>query len=264
MDKAEIIRRCSLLPKDGGYKVPEMQAICNQLDINPKQKVADLRQSVITKLSVKEDIDISNLSVEELRERSRDKIILSFAGCFCPAHAGHYNMIDRAISKIKPDIVSIRIVNSEEDSRHGTPLSHSLDTWTRWGQILSLKHGVDMYIKPLSTTLDLLIWDGGAEFIKAFIDVDVWETKMSEEFRKNPLQQKDLSQMSQDFLYKVPRNFKGYYTYNIQREGDLSATAFVKCMRDLEKDCRMYVPDAVEDKQAYIDEIRQKYYAELR
>ena len=121
-----------------------------------------------------------------------------------------------------------------------------------------------MYIKPLSTTLDLLIWDGGAEFIKAFIDVDVWETKMPEEFRKNPLQQKDLSQMSQDFLYKVPRNFKGYYKYNIQREGNLSATAFVKCMQDLEKDCRMYVPDDLEDKQAYIDEIRQKYYTELR
>ena len=275
MDGKEIVRRCGLMPKDGGYKVAEMQAICIQLGINPKQKVADLRKSVIAKLQDKvsktsvdklslEKKDISDLSVEELRERTRDKIILSFAGNFGPSHAGHYNMIDAAISKIKPDIVVIRIVNSEENSRHGTPLSHSLETWTRWGQILSLKHGVDMYIKPVYGNLDLLIWNGGAEFIKAFIDVDVWETKMPEEIRKNPLQQKDLSQMSLSFLEKVPRDFKGYYTYNIQREGNLSATAFVKCMQDLEKDCRMYVPDDIEDKQAYIDNIRRKYYAELK
>ena len=54
MDKAEIIRRCGLTPKDGGYKVPEMQSVCNQLGINPKQKVADLRKSVIDKLSGEE------------------------------------------------------------------------------------------------------------------------------------------------------------------------------------------------------------------
>jgi hypothetical protein len=208
--------------------------------------------------------NISNLSVEELKVRTKDKIILAFGGCFCPPHAGHYNMVDTAISKIKPDVVVISIVNSEEYSRHGTPFSHSFETWTQWGHILSLKYGVDMYIKPLYGRIDPLVWDGGAEFIKAYIGVEVWEDKMPEEYRKNPLQQKNLADMSLGFLYKVPRDFKGYYVYNIQREGNLSATAFVKCLQDLQKDCLMYVPDDVPDKKSYVDTIRRKYYTELK
>ena len=208
-------------------------------------------------------MDISDFSVEELKERTKDKIILSINGCFCPAHAGHYNMVDTAISKIKPDIVMITTTNKDENSRHGTPLEHTLKTWENWGKILSKKYGVDMYIS--GGFPDNLIWGGGAEFIKAFIKTNVWEgEKMPREIRRNPLQQKSLREMSAGFLNKVPRDFKGFYEYNIQREGNLSATAFIKCLKDLEKDCLMYVPDDVKDKKAYIYEIREKYYKDLR
>ena len=275
MNKEEIIRRCKLMPKEGGYARSEIEPICKQLKIDTKQNLPELRKSIVATLSspivrssspiTKEEIkDISDFSVKELKKRTKDKIILSFAGCFCPPHVGHYNMVDTAISKIKPDIVQIQIVNSNEDTRHGTPLEHSIQTWKKWGKVLSEKYGVDMYVSHFFQR-NLLLYDGGAEFIKAYIQANVWEgEQMPKEYRRNPLQQKSLDNMVPYFLKGVPRDFKGYYAYHIQREGDLSATNFIKCLKDLEMDCLMYVPNDVKDKKAYINEIREKYYNELK
>ena len=267
MDKEEIIRRCQLMPKEGGYNRSQLEPICKKLNIETKQKLPELRKSVALALEeIKQERkgeDISDFTVEQLKERTRDKVILAFYGCFCPPHAGHYNMVDTAISKIKPDVVIITSMNSNEYSRHGTPLSHTLKTWKDWGKILSKKHNVDIYIPDDYT--NNLVWGGGAEFIKAYIDTDVWEGKeMPREYRKNPLQQSSLEGKSLGYLYKVPRDFKGFYVYHIQREGDLSATAFVKCLKDLERDCLMYVPNDVKDKKSYINEIRENYYKELK
>jgi len=270
MEREEIIRRCQLMPKEGGYNRSELLPICKQLGIDVKQKLPELRKTVISRLgsgsSVEKKVrtpeDISDFSVEQLKERTKDKVILSIAGCFCPPHAGHYNLVDTAISKIKPDIVIINSVNRNENPRHGTPLSHTLKTWKNWGNILSKKHNVDLYIP--NDYINDLVWGGGAEYIKAYVQTDVWEGKeMPREYRRNPLQQSSLENKSLSFLYKVPRDFKGYYIYHIQREGDLSATAFVKCLKDLQSDCLMYVPNDVKDKKAYIDDIRKNYYDEL-
>ena len=211
-------------------------------------------------MAAQEGRDISSFSVEQLKERTRDKVILSIGGCFCPPHAGHYNMMDAAISKIKPHVVTINSVNRNQNPRHGTPLTHTLDTLKSWGKILSKKYNVDIYIPD---GYDELVWGGGAEFIKGFVETDVWETKMPEEYRRIPLERKNLENISLGFLRNVPRDFEDYYVYHIQREGDLSATAFIKCLKDLKRDCLHYVPDDVIDKKSYIDNIRKKYYNDL-
>ena len=83
-------------------------------------------------------------------------------------------------------------------------------------------------------------------------------------YRKNPLQQSSLENFSLGFLYLVPRDFKGYYIYHIQREGNISATKFAQCLKDLESDCLMYVPEDVEDKMSYVKNIRDQYYKDLK
>lgn len=266
MDIEDIIRRCQLMPKEGGYKRPEIEKICKQLNISTEDTLPALRKKVISILGSHSQKttgeDISDFSVEQLKERTKDKVILSFSGCFCPPHAGHYDMIDDAISKIRPDIVIIESTNASDVKwrRHGTPLSHTIKTWKDWGKILSRKYGVDIYVKSISG-IDNLVWGGGAEFIRAYIEAQSWEGKeMPKEYINNPLQPASLEKMSAGFLRNVPRDFKGYYKYNIQREGDLSATAFVACLKNIERDCLMYAPGDLKDKESYIREIRANYY----
>ena len=272
MNKEEIIRRCKLMPKEGGYTRSEIEPICKKFNIDTKEKLPELRKNLIINLnrenydkvdSTKGGKDISDFSTEELRKHITGKIILRINGCFCPPHIGHYNLVDTIISKIKPDIVIISTTNRSSDSRHGTPIEHTIKTWKNWGKILSIKYGVDFYITDLYN--DKIIYDGASQFIKAFVDSNVWEDeKMPEEYRKNPLQQKSLQNKSLAFLNKVPRDFKGYYVYHFQRGGDFSATEFTKCLKDLGRDCLMYVPEDVEDKSSYIREIRDKYYENLK
>jgi len=272
MDREEIIRRCKLMPKEGGYARSEIEPICKKFNIDTKGKLPELRKNLILSLNTqngKEDLntengkDISDFSTEELRKYTAGKIVLRIAGCFCPPHIGHYNLVDTIISKIKPAIVNISTTNRSSNPRHGTPVEHTIKTWKDWSKILSAKYGVDFYISDFYN--DKLIYDGGSQFIKAFISTNVWEgEKMPEEYRKNPLRQKSLEGMSLAFLNKVPRDFKGYYIYNFQREGDFSATQFTKCLKDLGRDCLMYVPDDVQDKSFYIREIRNKYYENLK
>lgn len=269
MDIEDIIRRCQLMPKEGGYKRPEMEKICKQLNISTKDTLAELRKNVMASLGSYTQKttgeDISDFSVEQLKERTKDKVLLNFPGCFCPPHAGHYNMISDTISKIRPDIVIIQSVNAANVnwSRHGTPLSHTIKTWKDWGKILMRKYGVDIYVTSING-IDNLIWGGGAEFIRAYIETSSWEGKeMPKEYKKTPLQPESLEKKSMGFLRNVPRDFKGFYKYNIQRDGDLSATSFVACLKDLEKECLMYAPGDLKDKESYIREIRENYYNTL-
>lgn len=133
MDREEIIRRCKLMPKEGGYARSEIEPICKKFNIDTKGKLPELRKNLILSLNTqngKYDLntengkDISDFSIEELRKYTTGKIVLRINGCFCPPHIGHYNLVDTIISKIKPDIVNISTTNRSSNPRHGTPVEH--------------------------------------------------------------------------------------------------------------------------------------------
>ena len=207
-------------------------------------------------------MDISDFSAGQLRLYTEGKVILSYYGCFCPPHAGHYNLLTYVIEKTRPNIVVITTTNREEDSRHGVPLSFTLKTWKNWAKILQQKYGVDTYVS--SFTVDGITYNGSSPNIKEYIEINVHEgDEMDIKYINNPKQLEDLSRMSLAFLHGVQRKSKRYYTYHVQRKGHLSATQFVKCLSNLENECLEYVPNDVNNKQAYIDEIRNNYYSRL-
>ena len=221
----------------------------------------DIKYDTIEKGRLTSVEELLKLPEEELQEIFRNKKILSINGCFCPPHAGHYNMVDDSIKYIKPDIVIINSTNSKEidNARHGTPLAHTKETWEFWGYILSKKHNVDVYFTDISNTYLAMHIKAPYKYIDSYIETNVWEKKMPDKYIDNPLERQTLEEKSLGFLYKVPRDFPNYYIYNIERREGLSATKFTKCLKNLSKDCLKYVPNDIINKRDYIENIRNNY-----
>ena len=202
----------------------------------------------------------TELSLEERKEFFTNKRVLTFSGCFCPPHAGHYALIENVVTKVKPDVLIVSSVNSNDNPRHGTPLSHTKETWNKWGEILANKYNIDYFFNDMESRFS---FDGSLAKIKEFIDINTYEgnQRVPEKFKINPVENKTLEGFSLSYLKGVPRDFKGYYIYHIQRSGDLSATAFTKCLKDLTQDCLQFVPTDLSnhDKYEYIRNIREKY-----
>jgi len=209
--------------------------------------------------------DISDLSTEELKEITKGKTILTFSGCYCPAHKGHYQIVEKVVKAVKPDIVLIITTNRQTNSRHGVPLDFTIKTWKDWGKILSKKYGVDMYIQWIYADSDhLLNWGRTSSNVKKIIKAKIYEDeKIPEEYIENPLQKMDTTGLSAGYFSGVPRDGR-FYEYHVERTGDLSATKFVACLKDVNKDCLKYVPEDVKDKKDYIQEIRDTYADELK
>lgn len=208
--------------------------------------------------SEEEEISFESLSVPQRQEFFTGKRVLSIGGCFCPPHAGHYNMVDELIRRVDPDVFVVTSTNRDEFTRHGTPLKHTKETWDAWGTILARKHN-STYIFGND-----MIWDGSMKNISEFVESGVWEKQMPVEYRDNPLERLSLEDKSLGYLYQVPRDFDGYYKYHLQRKGGLSATEFTKCLQDLTRDCQEFVPNDVPGKQEYIDHLRREYGEALR
>lgn len=208
----------------------------------------------------REGKDVSDYNAREFEELSRGKTILMVTGCFCPPHAGHYGFVKSSIAKVKPDIVVIWTVNRNEYPRHGTPLSHTLETWRSWGKILSRKYGVDIFVtsEPYE-----VVWYADA---KMLINVEVHEGDIPEGVVPNSVTAKSWGNMSMAYFRKMRTRGDNYFEFHIKREGDLSATQFTKCLKDLTKDCLKYVPEDLEgeDKLEYVKNIREKYGPNLQ
>lgn len=219
-----------------------------------------MKKTSTRRISNSPKISLEDLSLPERQEFFTGKRVLSVGGCFCPPHAGHYNMVDELIQIVRPDVFVIQSTNNADtkSARHGTSLKHTKETWDVWGTILARKYNV-IYLFS-----NKMIWDGSMKSIGEFIQSEVWEEQMPLKYIDNPLEQLSLEGMSLGFLYQVPRDFGGHYRYHLQREGGLSATAFTQCLKDLARDCQEFVPNDVEGKREYIDHIRKEYGQTLR
>jgi hypothetical protein len=234
----------------------EIDIVCQSKNLKVREICAS---DEFKKVYYRSPVDISDVNNEELREITKDKIILIFSGCYCPPHAGHYNMVKNVIKLVKPDIVMIQSTNHETRPRHGVPLEHTIETWKNWGKILSKRYGVDIYI---SSMFEHNIWIAASPETKMVIQTEIYENvEMPEEYINNPLQ-KDKTDYSLSYFEYVPRD--RFYKYHVKRTGNFSATKFVECLKDLNKDCLEYVPSDVKDKNNYIDNIRKKYGKELK
>ena len=204
-------------------------------------------------------MDISNFTIEQLNIYTAGKVILSYGGCFCPPHAGHYNLLTTVIEQTRPDIVVIASTNNDEYPRHGVPLSFTLKTWKEWATLLQQKYGADTYVVDMYDD-NIMMGKGASAKIKEYITIVVHEGPNN----KSGKVPTDMSMKSLAFLANVPRDAKVdkvVFDYHINRTGDLSATAFVRCLMDGEN-CDKYVPEGV-NKDQYINSIRRDYGPKL-
>jgi len=156
----------------------------------------------------------------------------------------------RAILKIKPDIVFLHTVNY---GRHGTPVEHTIDTWKEWGKIIKELNNVDILIggpRRMSTAED----NSYPEKV-----ILLYVNEESEQIEER-LEKINVT-LSKGFWEHVPRN--KIFTYYINRIGSFSASKFIECLKT-QKDCLEYVPNIIEKKDQYINNIREKYAGQLK
>jgi hypothetical protein len=255
-------KKCKLCQKKEGLchihsqKASSKKTASKKRSSSPKRLSSPKRSSS----SKKEGVDLTDYNAKEFEDASRGKTILMIAGCFCPPHAGHYGFVNSSIVKVKPDIVVIWTMNRNEYPRHGSPLDHTLETWRSWGKIFSRKYGVDIFVT--SAPYDI-VWGADA---KMLIEVEVYEGDMPAGISPNSMTAKSWGDKSMAYFKKMRSREGNYFDFHIKREGNLSATNFTKCLKDLTKDCLEYVPEDLrgEDRVEYVKNIREKYGSELR
>lgn len=253
MSSAEMKRLKSL-------KNDELRSICKK---NKIKGYSGKNKSELCKmiLSVKrKDVSLYKMNNNQFEEYTINKTILIISGCFCPPHAGHYNMVNSVIKKAKPDIVIIETTNRKCNARHGVPLEHSLATWKEWGKIIQNKLDVDVLVYPFFEAYEL--FDFISPNVKKIISVKSFEKDIPANIKHNSITRVDTKTFSEGMFERVPRS--KIYNLNNIRQGNLSATKFTKCLKDFLQDCHEYVPDDVKNKTSYVKNIRKKYGEKLK
>lgn len=197
----------------------------------------------------------------EIRTLFENKTVLEVLGCFCPPHIGHYKLINDGIELlakrgIKIDVLEIFPLGSDklENTRHGTPVSHSIDTMKDFARVLAAKHGIKAVWVRSVIHLDL--WWRSKIPGHTFYSLRAYEGMTKSEFNKEypeaiTLIRKDIPNAFHVYLWRAP--------------GGSSATAFTKCLKNYTKDCLEYVPeDVYPNRREYVENIRQRYGKYLR
>lgn len=252
---------CGKTSKGGDCKLCKKKGGMCHLHAKSAPKSAPKAKSPSKAMSPTRGMDISDYTKDQFEELSRGKTLLMVTGCFCPPHAGHYGLVKSAIAKIKPDIVVIRSTNGPRGTRHGTPVSHTLETWRDWGKIFSRQYGVYVYVTSFAADTDVL-WKSDP---KILIELEVYEGReMPSKYIDAPMESTSFEGKSTAFFAKMHKSKDNYFRYHIKREGKLSATRFTKCLKNLTKDCLKYVPEDVENRADYVKSIRERYGSNLK
>ena len=177
----------------------------------------------------------------------KNKNVGIIAGCYCPPHKGHYNSFLQAIEKYKLDILFIETTNSgtkSERSRHGTPVSHTLETLNTWAnKINSETSGVEVFINngvaPYKSTYQFIPRNVGHVYsISVYDDVPEdnkrkllkkWAKSFFIQLRKAEEWEKNSTRNTT--LY----NKASTVEFARDRTENLSATEFTKCLMNVQK-----------------------------
>jgi len=196
-------------------------------------------------------VNIKNkASKEKFESFYKDKTVGIMSGCFCPPHKGHYNSFLQAINsgtkeKYKLDFLFIETTNSgtkSEGSRHGTPVSHTLETLNKWANKIYEEIGTQVFINnsvdPYKSNYQFIPRNVGHVY-----DISVYDSVPEDNQRKL------LDRTAKNFLIQLKKdqwgnnNTRNTTLYNkastVESERDrtenLSATEFTRCLMNVQQ-----------------------------
>lgn len=183
------------------------------------------------------------------------KSIASVVGCFCPPHCGHYEMVSYIANHA--DFVVISSVNYSTNSRHGTPLEHTVATWMDWCQ-------------SIPNTKFFIFWTVFAswlqERIPSSIDVVYMYVSIEDETqRKHQIEEAQKYYFSQ-YIHVSAKKRKLIVR---SRPDSVSATKFVQALQNqnvsVDECVAKFVPQNIglESGRRYVKHIRDTYGDEL-
>jgi hypothetical protein len=176
-----------------------------------------------------------------------NKIVGVVAGCYCPAHRGHYESIVYLIQKFKLNVIIIMIFGhaKPENSRHGVPESESVKAWKSWGKIIEKKYRCTVVVVKNDYNLRFV-----PNTVRYVFLVQISETEKQQEEKK----------YSSLFLPNVDRNIISRQII-LRNRNNLSATNFTQCLMNVNDNCLRFVPFDISRKERldYITRLRKKY-----
>jgi len=183
------------------------------------------------------------------------KSIANVVGCFCPPHRGHYEMVSYVAKHA--DFVMLSSVNYSTNSRHGTPLEHTIATWIDW-------------CRTIPQTKFFIFWTVFASWLERSIPSSIKAVYMyvSIEDEAQREQQVDDAQKYHFSQYKNVSEEKRKLLVRSRPES-VSATKFVEALKDestsVDECVINFVPAniGVEAGRRYVKHIRDTYGDDL-
>jgi len=180
------------------------------------------------------------------------------AGCFCPPHRGHYEMVLNSIKTFNLNIVVLRVVGNpnRKYTRHGVTEQESINIWYEWGKTILRKHNVIIIPISITTQLDFIPKNILLLFRIGVAETDEELKEEKEELMKIEQERKDAIRTGNKirpiiFARNVPAERMTGQILTRNPDSGLSATKFVECLEQLKptrrgvpniNNCLKYVP----------------------
>ena len=209
------------------------------------------RRSKRTKRLVRKSTPIKSHFMEDnlnlLFDNLKGKTIGLMSGCFCPPHKGHYKSFLKMLKdpELNLDILVLESVNDEkvENSRHGTPLSHTNFALNMFADYLEKKTGKKVIVRNARGALykdkgyNLLQYTYIPNTVKRVYRIRILDEKYEKNNSlKNPKDLKKINRMFfrnlRDGINEYKYQEKIFFRTKIEQkdEDKLSATKFVNAM----------------------------------
>ena len=224
-----------------------------------KRSSATERKSEIEEIECLNDLYKTPKFSEYLETVLKDQVAVYMNGCFCPPHKGHYDSFVNAITEFQPALLLISTTNYSANPRHGTPLSHTIETLKRWGKVLKKKYGVEVLVYSLMEGDDMFWYQQNfpKDVLTKMIHYHIHD-KRDEEIVFN----RELPKKCGSGFWKKVHPDKRFEYHALRPENSPSATKFTACLKS-EASCHEFVPTDEPDPQRYIQQIRALYATAL-
>nr|QBK86642.1 MAG: cytidylyltransferase-like protein [Marseillevirus LCMAC102] len=183
----------------------------------------------------------------EYKKLHRETSYLIYAGCFCPPHKGHYDVIKKYVDSY--DNIYIFIWDPEE-SRHGVPAKMNQKVWKTWAQ----KLGTNVHIILVDENDNPLL------FSQNWVVNHVAENSKITFMVGSDYTEKRIENLQNSFedIAKMQNKYYPNASYKQLTRSKYSATDFVKCLKNPVKSCENYIPEEMgkEWGKEYINKLR--------